>query len=119
MRRDLRRPAVAAVAALVLAGCGGNGNGGDDAGGDVRGDPEAGRTIFTETANPSCATCHTLGDAGATGTTAPNLDELQPTFEQVVSAVRTGPGIMPSFDDQLTDQQIDDVAAYVSQAAGS
>jgi cytochrome c6 len=108
--------AVMALAAVALAGCGGNGDAGDEAA-EMRGDPEAGRQIFTQQADPACATCHTLEDAGATGTAAPNLDELQPSFEDVANAVRTGPGIMPSYSDQLSDDQINDVAAYVSQAA--
>lgn len=117
--RDGRRKLIAAVtafAALGLAACGGNGDAGDEAA-ETRGDPEAGREIFTQQADPACATCHTLADAGATGTAAPNLDERQPSFEDVANAVRTGPGIMPSYSDQLSDRQIDDVAAYVSQAA--
>jgi cytochrome c6 len=107
--------AVTASAAIALVGCGGNGDAGDEAA-EMRGDPEAGREIFTMQADPACATCHTLEDAGATGTTAPNLDELQPSFEQVVNAVRTGPDIMPSYSNQLSDDEIEDVAAYVSEA---
>lgn len=108
--------AVIAFGALGLAACGGNGDAGEEEV-EMRGDLEAGREIFTARADPTCASCHTLEDAGATGTAAPNLDELQPSFEQVVNAVRTGPGIMPSYRDQLSDDQIEDVAAYVSHAA--
>jgi cytochrome c6 len=106
--------AVAAVAAVaLLAGCGG-----DDVP-DVTpdGDPDAGRVVFLETAQPGCGDCHALADAGTTGTML-DLDARDPTFDEVERAVRAGPGAMPSYDDQLTDEQIADVAAYVSQAAG-
>ncbi|MDQ3875074.1 MAG: c-type cytochrome, partial [Actinomycetota bacterium] len=37
----------------------------------------------------------------------------------VVDRVTNGKGAMPSFKDQLSEKQIQDVAAYVSSAAGS
>lgn len=84
--------------------------------------PEAlmdeGRTVFLELAEPSCALCHTLGDAGATGVLGPNLDELKPDLEIVRAAVTTGVGVMPA-QGHLTEQQIQALASYVSQAAGS
>jgi mono/diheme cytochrome c family protein len=79
------------------------------------GDPEAGKDVFAEA---GCGTCHTLADAGTTGTIGPNLDEAKPSFELAVERVTNGMGAMPPFRDQLTEQQIQDVAAYVSQAAG-
>lgn len=79
------------------------------------GDPAAGKEVFT---SAGCTTCHTLKDAGSTGTIGPNLDEAKPSFELAVERVTNGMGAMPSFKDQLTEQQIKDVAAYVSQAAG-
>ena len=36
-------------------------------------DPEAGRAIFTETAQPQCALCHVLAEAEAQGKVGPNL----------------------------------------------
>ena len=79
------------------------------------GDAVAGRQIFDEM---GCAGCHTLADAGATGTVGPNLDQAMPPAELVVERVTNGMGVMPSFSDRLTPEQIDDVAAYVSGAAG-
>jgi mono/diheme cytochrome c family protein len=79
------------------------------------GDPEAGKDVFAEA---GCGTCHTLADAGTTGTIGPNLDEAKPSAELAVERVTNGMGAMPPFRDQLTEQQIQDVAAYVSQAAG-
>ena len=41
---------------------------------EAAGDPVAGKEIFTSVAQPSCTTCHTLADAGATGMVGPNLE---------------------------------------------
>jgi mono/diheme cytochrome c family protein len=79
------------------------------------GDPEAGKDVFAEA---GCGTCHTLADAGTTGTIGPDLDETKPSAELAVERVTNGMGAMPPFRDQLTEKQIQDVAAYVSQAAG-
>jgi cytochrome c oxidase subunit 2 len=35
-----------------------------------------GKAIFTKTASPACGSCHTLSDAGATGTIGPDLDKV-------------------------------------------
>ncbi|HEY9456674.1 MAG TPA: cytochrome c [Gaiella sp.] len=80
------------------------------------GDATAGKQVF-ETAG--CASCHTLADAGATGTVGPNLDEAKPPASLVVDRVTHGKGVMPSFSGQLSEQQIQDVAAYVSSVAGA
>jgi mono/diheme cytochrome c family protein len=74
------------------------------------GDATAGKAIF-ETAG--CGGCHTLKAAGATGTVGPNLDQLRPALARIVLQVNQGGGQMPAFKGQLTDQQIQDVAAYV------
>ena len=55
---------------------------------------------------------------GATGTIGPNLDQAQPPADLVVERVTNGLGAMPSFRDSLSEQQIQDVAAYVSSVAG-
>jgi mono/diheme cytochrome c family protein len=83
----------------------------------AEGDPVAGKAVFTGT-TANCAGCHTLADAGSTGTTGPNLDESMPSNELVVDRVTNGRLGMPSFSGTLTEKQIADVAAYVSQAAG-
>jgi mono/diheme cytochrome c family protein len=79
------------------------------------GDATAGKQVF-ETAG--CTSCHTLADAGATGTVGPNLDQAKPPASLVVMRVTNGKGVMPSFKGQLSEQQIQDVAAYVSSVAG-
>ena len=75
----------------------------------------AGKAVFT---SAGCVGCHTLADAGATGTVGPNLDKAKPSADLVVTRVTNGKGPMPPFKGQLSDQQIQDVAAYVSSVAG-
>jgi mono/diheme cytochrome c family protein len=82
----------------------------------VEGDPAAGKQVFL---GPSaCGGCHTLADAGTSGTVGPNLDDAQPDAERVQMIVTNGQGGMPSFASTLSEQQIADVAAYVSSVAG-
>ena len=85
--------------------------------GEAAGDPVAGKEVFLGASG--CASCHTLADAGATGAIGPNLDAAMPPPELVVERVTNGMGGMPSFADTLSEEQIQDVAAYVSSAAGS
>ena len=73
-----------------------------------------GKKIFGQ----KCASCHTLKDAGATGTIGPNLDQLMPSFEVAQKQVTNGGGAMPAFKSQLTKAQIDAVARYVASNAG-
>jgi cbb3-type cytochrome c oxidase subunit III len=73
-----------------------------------------GKSIFTT----NCAGCHTLADAGTTGTVGPNLDQAQPPKELVVDRVTNGAGVMPPFKGTLSDGQIQAVADYVSSVAG-
>ena len=82
----------------------------------AEGDAAAGTQIFLGAAG--CGSCHTLADAGTSGTIGPNLDDSQPSFELVVDRVTNGAGAMPSFSDQLSEEEIANVAAYVSTAAG-
>jgi cbb3-type cytochrome c oxidase subunit III len=97
------------VAAFVAANAG------------VRGFAEAqlisgtnGKQIFQK----KCASCHTLKDAGATGTIGPNLDALKPSFPVAQNQVIHGGGAMPAFKGVLTDAQIKAVAKYVASNAG-
>jgi mono/diheme cytochrome c family protein len=87
--------------------------GGETAAPPATGDPAAGKEVF---ASAGCTACHTLADAGASGTVGPNLDQARPGHDLVVDRVTNGKGAMPPFKGQLSDQQIQDVAAYVVQA---
>ncbi|MCT7378429.1 c-type cytochrome [Chelativorans salis] len=80
---------------------------------------ELGRQVFLTTAEPPCGVCHTLANAEATGTIAPNLDTMRPTAEEVRNALMEGPGAMPSYADTLSDEEIDAVAEHVAAVAGA
>jgi mono/diheme cytochrome c family protein len=134
MRRLL--PALAlllALVALVAAGCGGGEETGatpetvvgevptDTGGGEdlpaleLEGDAANGKTVYT---SAGCGGCHVLADAGSNGAVGPNLDTSKPSYELTVNRVTLGRGGMPPFAGQLSDQEIADVAEYVSTAAG-
>lgn len=96
--------AIALVLPLSLSACG-------------QDKPQAdsqGKQIFIS----NCDSCHTLSDSGSQGVAGPNLDTLAPSKEQVVSQVTNGGGGMPAFAGTLSEQQIQQVADYVSSAAG-
>jgi cytochrome c6 len=110
---------VASVAGLPVQGggaeAGGQGTGGAEAGGEgAGGDATEGETIFTS----NCGSCHTLADAGTNGNVGPNLDQAKPSRELAVERVTNGKGAMPPFKGQLSDEQIQAVAEYVSSSAG-
>jgi cytochrome c553 len=89
--------------------------GGGEGGGGGAGASAEDKQIFTQ----SCGTCHTLSDAGTSGTIGPNLDELQPDAARVTSAIENGgagTGAMPA--NIVTGQEAEAVAEYVSSVAG-
>jgi mono/diheme cytochrome c family protein len=125
---------VLGILALAAAGCGGGeetsptpetvrgttetgttgtqagGKTGTGGGGEVKGDAAAGKAIFDD---QGCGGCHTLADAGTSGSIGPDLDDLKPSYDAVVQQVTDGGGGMPAFKDQLSEKQIQDVSAYV------
>ena len=83
--------------------------------GGAGGEAPDGKAIFAEA---GCAGCHTLEAAGASGTVGPNLDDAKPPKELVIDRVTNGKGVMPSFKDSYSAEQIEAVADYVSKNAG-
>jgi mono/diheme cytochrome c family protein len=81
--------------------------------GAMVGDPEAGADVF---ASAGCGGCHVLAAAGSSGTVGPSLDATKPSTALVIQRVTKGMGAMPPFGDQLSAQQIADVAAYVHES---
>ena len=81
----------------------------------LKGNPTAGKAIFQKA---GCTSCHTLKDAGSTGTVGPNLDQAKPDYRLATARVTLGKSVMPSFKSQLSTQQIADVASYVVTATG-
>ena len=118
VRRAFVLAFLAAALAIAVAGCGG---GGDSTAteastttattGATSGDAAAGKEVF---ASAGCGGCHTFSAAGSSGSVGPNLDDASPSHDHVVTQVTNGGGAMPSFKDDLTEQQIQDVAAFVS-----
>lgn len=78
---------------------------------------DQGKKVFLEQSEPSCAICHTLNDAGSAGAIGPDFNELQPTEDQVWSALNGGVGIMPDFSDTLSEEQMKAVSHYVAEAS--
>lgn len=87
------------------------GAGGEAAGASLA----AGKTVFES----NCGTCHTLAEAGTSGTVGPNLDELKPEKALVETQVTNGGGVMPAFGGTLSPGEIEEVAEYVSTVAGT
>jgi mono/diheme cytochrome c family protein len=83
-----------------------------DTGAATKGDPANGKKIF---ASAGCGGCHTFSAAGSTGTVGPNLDDASVEFDAAVQQIKNGGGGMPAFGDRLSDQEIADVAAFVTQ----
>jgi hypothetical protein len=84
---------------------GDTGGGGGGGGGDLA----AGEEIFIA----NCGSCHTLAAAGTSGNIGPNLNDS--SFDQgaVEEQVTQGGGGMPAFEGQLSEEEIQNVAAYV------
>jgi cytochrome c oxidase subunit II len=111
--------------AELARGPSGGGGGGGGGGGEADG-----KTLFTDAAQPTaCKSCHTLADAGATGTTGPNLDEVVPDLsEQEIrqsiqdpdAEIEEGfqPGLMPRYGDSLSEEQVDALVTYLKEVAG-
>ncbi|HSS34253.1 MAG TPA: c-type cytochrome [Solirubrobacterales bacterium] len=104
---------------VVASGCG-----------TTSADTTRGQVLFKE----NCGTCHTLAQAGTTGTQGPNLDdafasareigENSDTIEGIVKAQvelprpENGDPAVSMPADIVTGQDLDDVAAYVGEWAG-
>jgi mono/diheme cytochrome c family protein len=75
-----------------------------------------GLTLFAT----NCGSCHTLAAADTSGTSGPNLDDLQPDAAMVAAAIENGgagSGAMPP--GLVSGEQTQQVADYVSTSAGS
>ena len=75
------------------------------------GDPEAGATVFSE----NCATCHGMTGHGGAGGPDLRTMPLAQTEEGAIQQVTNGGGGMPPFGGTLSEEEIENVAAYVAQ----
>ena len=98
----------------------------------VAGDAKAGVALFK---SQGCGGCHTFEPAGTNGKVGPDLDKLEQyakeanqgsldefTQESIVNPgayVQPGyPNSMPDFGQTLSDKQVADLAAYLTQTKG-
>jgi mono/diheme cytochrome c family protein len=98
----------------------------------VKGDAKAGAKLFV---SQGCGGCHTFKPAGTNGTVGPDLDKLADyakkanqgslaefTHESIASPssyIEQGyPNSMPDFGSTLSDKQIADLVAYLTQNLG-
>jgi cytochrome c551 len=112
---------VVVLASVEIVGESHEEEGGEEAGESVPaetggggGDAAAGEVVFTQ----NCGSCHTLEEAGTTGTVGPNLDESTLDADAVVTQVEDGGGGMPAFSGQLSEEEIANVAAFVVASEG-
>ena len=82
-------------------------------GGDAQSLP--GAEVF---ASAGCGSCHALGAAGSEGAVGPNLDGSQLDEQQIAEVVAAGRAGMPAFADQLSEEEIAQVAEYLVAARG-
>ena len=75
---------------------------------------QKGREIFLE--QGTCASCHTLNDAGSQANIGPNLDEIRPDLNRIIMAVKNGIGVMPAFEGMLSTEEINAVSHYIYKA---
>jgi mono/diheme cytochrome c family protein len=130
-----RRLLLALVLGILLAGCGGEETVAPTAEtvvgtvpGEIdlsAGDPQAGKNVFNEVAQPACGSCHTYGPAGSNQTLGPNLDDAladkdrQFILESIVNPdaeVTQGfaDNLMPEdYGQKLNEEQLADLVAFL------
>jgi mono/diheme cytochrome c family protein len=120
--RGIALALLALALGLGVAACGGDD---DEAGGTTTEQTttdetttETGAVAGEEVFTANCGSCHTLSAAGTTGTIGPTLDGTGLAAAAVEEQVRNGGGGMPAFQDQLSEEEIAAVAAYVAESGG-
>jgi mono/diheme cytochrome c family protein len=90
---------------------GGEGEPGEGEASGGGGSPELGAAVFSE----NCSVCH--GATGQGGNGGPDLSTmpLAQTEEGAIQQVTNGGGGMPAFQGTLSEEEIENVAAYVAQ----
>jgi mono/diheme cytochrome c family protein len=132
-----RRLLLALAIGVLLAGCGGETTVSPTAEtviGTVpgavdltKGEPVKGKEIFTKTAKPTCASCHTFAAAGSDAKVGPNLDTgLQGKDPQFIleSIVNPSAEVTAGFQDimpkdyatKLDSEQLADLVAFLTKS---
>ena len=100
---------VASVAGTTPEGAAAGGGATTTAPGTGVGPKQEAKAIFES----SCGGCHVFEAAGTSGTVGPNLDESSVTLEEAEQQIAEGGGGMPPFRDELSSDQIRDVAQFI------
>lgn len=88
---------------------------------ELEADVANGPALYNEITQPSCASCHTLSDAGAESDRASSLDSLRPSARITIDSLVGGTvraHDAQSYEHDLTNQEIADLAVYIEQVAG-
>jgi cytochrome c6 len=92
----------------------------------TNGDPSHGKQLFQDPKN-QCSSCHTLADAGSTGTIGPNLDDAFVAVKQQGFTIQSMEDLIrgqiaypekPMPANLLKGQDANDVATYIAKCAG-
>ena len=75
------------------------------------GDPDAGRQVWAD----NCAGCHGADGTGGNGGPSLTNSPVARNAGDTMAQVRNGGGGMPAFKDTLSEQQIRDVTAFVTE----
>ena len=70
-----------------------------------------GKKIFFGKGN--CSSCHVLTNQEDNGSVAQNLNKIKPNMDRIIYTVTEGVGVMPSYKDILSFDDIDSLAVYV------
>ena len=111
-RSRLLLAALFGASALLLAACGGDSGGGGDAG-----DEESlGQQVYST----NCARCHGPDGEGGVGPQLGDgaVKENYPDLEDQLTVIREGRNGMPSWEGQLTPEEIEAVAVYEREELG-
>lgn len=105
------------VAAVGVAACGGDSESTADTTTTetTTSEPDVETVAARELFVANCGSCHTLSDAGTAGAVGPRLDDGDYGRADVEDQIRNGGGGMPAFAGELTDEQIAQLADYVSR----
>jgi len=121
MKKTLLVILVLALALVLVAACGGGGS--DSGGGD---DAAAGQKLFAQAvlgAQTGCSTCHSLDGSTIVGPSMQGVggrlsaDEIRTSILDPEAVLSDGfaSGLMPAvWSDELTDEQVDQLVAYLS-----
>jgi cytochrome c6 len=73
-----------------------------------------GKKIFFGKGN--CSSCHVLSDLEDNGGVAQNLNKIKPDMYRIINTVTEGVGVMPSYKNILSFDDIDSLAVYVYES---